>query len=414
MCRIANFQEKMTSSTLLKDHASTQTLRILMVVPYYPYPVMGGLEKQAHELARALAQGTISITVIGVRFMETHPVTEEVDGIEVLRLPWPKNRHFRFASSALSLAAVMLKRRHRYDVVHVHQHSWFGLSAVVIARLLRKPSLIKLPNVGDYGIPGMQRMRFGWLRVRLLKLADGIVSMSEESGRELAAIGHAPARVFWTTNGISVGAQIDTHECTRASGKPLRVVFVGRLMEQKGIVPLLHAWRSVLDRTSTPCVLELWGDGPLANAVRTTCTTLGLSDHVVLRGHVDGVRESLKSADIFVLPSLNEGNSNALLEAMAAGLPFVATCVGGTPLLVGNEGAPWLCSPGDAEELASKLAQLIDGDGQRDGLGKAMRFRIERYFDIRQVATSYMSAYRCLAEGRRDDLSSCRATWPNE
>jgi glycosyltransferase involved in cell wall biosynthesis len=387
-------------------------MRILMVVPFYPYPIMGGLEKQAHELARALSQSAISVTAVGVRFHGKHPATEVVDGVEVVRLPWPQSRFIRFITSACSLVMVMMKRRHDYDVVHIHQHSWFGLSAVLIARLLGKPSLIKLPNVGNFGIPGMQKMRFGWLRVRLLKLADGIVSMSQESGRELEAIRYAPTRVFWTTNGITLGTSTHTHRDNRP--ELLRVVFVGRLMEQKGIVSLLHAWQIVVSRTSSPCVLELWGDGPLAGSIKETCSALGLTDRVVMRGHMDGVREKLNDTDIFVLPSLNEGNSNALLEAMAAGLPCVATRVGGTPLLVGSEGAPWLCEPGEAEELADKLVPLIENDTLRKELGQAMRSRIEKYFDIRQVATSYASAYRCLLEGHRDDLSSCRTTWPAE
>src|SRR5690606_8036606 len=133
---------------------------------------------------------------------------------------------------------------------------------------------------------------------------------------------------------------------------------------------------------------------------------------VMLRGHVDGVREKMKNADVFVLPSLNEGNSNALLEAMAAGLPIVSTRVGGTPLLVGNEAAPWLCEPGDIDALADRLTRLIEDESTRKALGVAMRSRVEQYFDIGKVASSYTCAYRCLLQSRRDDLSACRETWP--
>ena len=385
-----------------------------MIVPYYPNPVMGGLEKQAHELSRALTNDSISVSAIGVRFEETHSQNENVDGVDVVRLPWPSNRPLRFISSALSLANAMFTRRYNYDVVHIHQQSWFGLFAVLFARLLRKSSLIKLPNVGNFGIPGMRNQRFGWLRIRLLKLADGIISMSEESGRELASIGYSPARIFWSTNGISVGERPDSCKRHHEKDEPVRVIFIGRLMEQKGVVPLLHAWKRVLNSVSVPCILELWGDGPLASEIRAVCDKLELSDHVVMKGHVTGVREKLGQADVFVLPSLNEGNSNALLEAMAASLPFVATGVGGTPLLVGSEGEPWLCDPGDTEALAQKLERLLDESALRKKLGLAMRLRIERYFDIRRVAASYTSAYRCLVEGRRDDLSACRDTWPTE
>lgn len=385
--------------------------RVLMVVPYYPYPVAGGLEKQAHELARALCARGGAVLALGVRFSPGQPASQTVEAVRVSRLPWQGNKGVRFLVTALGLAWVMLRDRHDYDVVHIHQHSWFGLSALVLARALGKPSLIKLPNVGDYGLPGMSRMRLGWLRLRLFKLADGVVSMSEESGRELAAIGYPATRVFWTTNGISLRPRpVPADE--RAADEPLRVVFVGRLMAQKGIDLLLRAWKSVVARVPVPCRLEIWGDGPLAPELRRECERLGLAGTVEFKGHVSGVREALPAVDVFVLPSLNEGNSNSLLEAMAAGVAVVATRVGGTPLLVGKAADEWLCEPGDVDGLADRLAVLLADSARRQGLGQAMKNRVDHYFDIEKIASSYSMAYDRLKNGRRDELSACRLTWP--
>lgn len=385
--------------------------RVLMVVPYYPYPVAGGLEKQAHELARALCARGGAVLALGVRFSPGQPASQIVEAVQVSRLPWPGNKGIRFLSIALGLAWVMLRDRHDYDVVHIHQHSWFGLSALVLARVLGKPSLIKLPNVGAYGLPGMSHMRLGWLRLRLFKLADGVVSMSEESGRELAAIGFPATQVFWTTNGISLRSEL-VPAGEQGAGEPLRVVFVGRMMAQKGIDLLLRAWQSVVARVSVPCRLEIWGDGPLATELRRECERLGLVGTVEFKGHVSGVREALPAVDVFVLPSLSEGNSNSLLEAMAAGVAVVATRVGGTPLLVGKVADKWLCEPGDVAGLADRLATLLADAVLRQRLGQAMKDRVDRYFDIEKVAASYSMAYEHLKNGQREQLSTCKLTWP--
>jgi glycosyltransferase involved in cell wall biosynthesis len=382
-----------------------------MIVPYYPYPVSGGLEKQAHELAHSLVAQGRGVKVLAVRFSPSHPAHEVVDGVPVTRLGWPASKVLRFLTTALGLARVLFRDRHDYDVIHIHQHSWFGLSAVLLARLIGKPCLIKLPNVGDYGLPGMSGMHLGWLRIRLFKLADGVVSMSEESGRELDAIGFPPGRVFWTANGISLPQKRASGDY-RQKNDPLRVVFVGRLMKQKGIVTLLRAWKKVVSNSTASCALEIWGDGPLASDLVKEREALGLSGSVVFKGHVSGVRDAMRSVDIFVLPSLNEGNSNSLLEAMAAGLAVVATRVGGTPLLVGAAGDDWLCEPGDVDTLAEKLIALLNSPDTRKCLGQAMEDRAHRYFDIQKIAASYSAAYDVLRDGRREQLSSCRLTWP--
>jgi len=108
--------------------------------------------------------------------------------------------------------------------------------------------------------------------------------------------------------------------------------------------------------------------------------------------------------DVFVLTSTIEGNSNAVLEAMAAGLPIVSTSVGGTPMQVGAAGREWLIAPGDRQGLAQKLIRLVEDPEVRRDLGAAMRTRIRDHFEISHVARNYAKAYRLIAAGRRDQV----------
>lgn len=378
--------------------------RVLMFVPQYPPPVVGGLEKQAHLLSRTLADAGWAVSVISGRIHAQQPPLEVLDGVSVRRVRWPQTRVLRFLTSSIAIGLSLWSVRNDVDVVHVHQHSWVGLFVIVMARFLGKPVLTKLPNVADLGIPGLLAMTFGSLRKQLLFLSDAIVSMSHVSHSELVDAGYPPHRILGVPNGISLTQQ-SVANGRRSTVARCRVVFVGRLSEEKRIDVLLAAWSAVCIIQRADATLEIWGDGPLSPSLKALSDALGLAGTVTFMGHVDDVSRRLRDADIFVLPSCAEGNSNAVLEAMTAGLPVISTRVGGTPMLVGNEGAEFLCEPGDAQSLASLLLRLIEAPELRSVLGAAMRRRVETHFDIKHVARVYGSAYELLVNGRRDHVA---------
>lgn len=384
--------------------------RVLMVAPYYPHPIAGGIEKQAHELAQALHAAGVQVLALGVHHASGQRDTEEVDGIPVHRLPWSESKLRRYLYTPFHLFAALVRARGRYDVVHVHVPSWFGLMAIVFAKLLVRPVLTKLPNIGAKGIPGMRAGRWGGAAVAILRLSDAIVAMSQESIEELRDIGFPMSRTLTTTNGIMTSASGANR--LRDNGGQLRVVFVGRLVEQKGVRVLLRAWQLVHKGGALDAILEIWGEGPQRNELERLAKELGIDDRVVFRGHVDGVGRKLEEATLFVLPSFLEGNSNSLLEAMVAGLPVVATRVGGSPALLGPDGAAWLVEPGDAEALAGKLRALLADATTRRKLGMRMRARVEQYFDIRRVAKTYRRAYNLLASGDANRIHECKDSWP--
>jgi glycosyltransferase involved in cell wall biosynthesis len=377
--------------------------RVMMAVPQYPFPVVGGLERQAHELAKALLELGIEVQALSGKVEPSQPSRETVEGVLVHRIPWSRRKWLRFIRTPFDLLRVLCAQRNNYDVIHLHQYSWFGLFMILTARVIGKPILTKLPNVAGNGIPGMLASRFGALKLTILKLSDALVAMSEESLRELEAVGFQKGRTLATPNGIRLfKGKSNTPKKTRPGGKVCRVVFVGRLTEQKAIDDLLFAWAEVVRGGGHSAELELWGTGQLKPKLTQLCCDLGVLDTVIFKGHVDPVRDSLGEMDIFVLPSRVEGNSNALLEAMEAGLPIVSTRVGGTPMLVGKTGEAFLIDVGDRPALAKCLSELTRNTSLRERLGEAMRQRVVEYFDINSVARTYASAYQRLAVGARD------------
>jgi glycosyltransferase involved in cell wall biosynthesis len=378
--------------------------RVLMVVPQYPYPAIGGLERQAHELALALRRLGTDVQVVSARVMPTQPDLEDVEGIPVHRIPWTHRRWARFLRMPLHLFVALYRLRRSYDVVHLHQHSWFGLYTILIARLLGKPILTKLPNVGVFGVPGLRAGRFGLLKLKILFGSDALVAMSAQSLQELRIAGFPIQRVLAVPNGISL-LQPASRLAESARPRPsiCKVVFVGRIAEEKRVDLLLEHWASVQRQCPGEAELEIWGSGPLQTTLQRRCAELGLSKSVIWRGHVEGVRSRLPTMDIFVMPSVAEGNSNAILEAMAAGLPIVSTPVGGTPMLVGPQGTQLLFDLKD-DSLARTLIRLIRDGQTREAVGAQMSIRVADHFNIQQVAHVYVSAYQLLTTRKAGEI----------
>lgn len=380
-------------------------LRVLMAVPQYPYPVVGGLERQSHELAKALSELGIDVQALSGKICSSQDSQEFVEGILVHRIPWSQNKVVRFVRAPFDLLKVLFQQRCKYDVVHLHQYSWFGLYVILACNMIGKPVLTKLPNDGVYGLPGVAKSRLGWLKLAIFKRTDAVVAMTRASIKELEEIGFPLTRVLFAPNGIRI-----FHNDINKKGRIIkkddicRVVCVGALREQKGLDDLLYAWSFVVAKTKQFLQLELWGVGPLENELKELCNKLSIKNSVVFRGYVESVREKLTEMDVFVLASKGEGNSNAILEAMAAGLPVVSTRVGGALMQVGDVGARFLVEPGDRLSLCSCLLELIEDQELRAHLGAQMFQRVMSSFEIHQVALNYISSYVHLVARRRDQL----------
>lgn len=381
-------------------------MRILMAVPKYPFPIIGGLERQAHELAKALVRRGHVVHAVSSRFDAVQAAFEVIDGVQLHRVKWIGIRPARFLLFPFSLSQVLLKLKRDVDLVHVHSVSWFGAFVTLLAKALGLPVISKLPNIGDFGIPGMRRGPFGSLRIALFKSSDAIIAMAPESVAELDAIGYPAARVLKVTNGIPLAPALSRKP--RTSGT-VTVIYVGRLLPQKGLSDLLHAWSSVKARATRGIKLRMIGDGPQTKELRALAAALDLGETVDFFGYCADVPAELAKANLFVLSSYAEGNSNAILEAMSAGLPIVATRVGGAPIQIGNDGERFLVPAGDRQALADALLELIEDEALQLCLGAAMRARIERMFAIDRVAAIYEQAYELIVSGRRQRVGQLNA-----
>lgn len=178
------------------------------------------------------------------------------------------------------------------------------------------------------------------------------------------------------------------------SGRSARLVTTGTLIWTKGYEYLLSAIRLLTER-GEPVRLDVIGDGPERQRVLYTIHDLGIQDAVTLRGKLapEAVRDCLQQADVFVLSSLSEGISNAVLEAMSCGVPVVTTDCGGMREAV-TDGVEGLVVPvRDPESMAAALGRLINDPELRRRMGEAARQRILREFTLERQIDQWMELF---------------------
>ena len=364
--------------------------RVRMIISRYP-PVVGGAERQCALLASALVRRGVELEVLTGRWRPGTPRRELRDGVRVERhlvLGLPGSDRLLHGGTWPYVATLALRLRDGWgDLWHVHQAE----EAAWLASRMRgkRPLLVKLAASGPDGeMERFESGRRGPFRARMLRaLLDSpahFVAVNAALEEELRSRGVPVGRIHRIPNGVAIGPVASPPEAP-----PVRLVFTGRLAAQKRLDLLLEAlaplagWR-----------LELAGDGPERARLERLARGLELEGRVAFLGEVDHVGEVLARSHAFVLPSRSEGISNALLEAMAAGLAPVVSRIPGNEETVEDGESGLLVAPGDVEAWREALGRLVGSADLRARLGEGARRRAGEEFSIERVADGYLALYR--------------------
>lgn len=314
----------------------------------------------------------------GVRFIELEHVRRRLS-------PW------RDFLGLLELAAVV--RRERPHIVHANSAKAGALGRLA-AWLTRVP--IRVYTVHGWAFTahgGASSALYRWAERLLRPLTTVTICVADSerrAGLEARTCDEA------TTVVIHNGVDLPRTRALDARSGPHRLVMVGRLQAPKDALTLVRALAALRQR---PCEAMIVGDGPDRPAVEKEVRRLGLDSVVRLVGARNDVAELLAAADLFVLSSRSEGLPLSILEAMAAGLPVVASNVGGVPEVVVEGETGFLVPPGDPQSLAAAIERLLDDSALRHRLGAAGRIRVAEHFDLASAQRAHLDLYVSLLAG---------------
>jgi glycosyltransferase involved in cell wall biosynthesis len=292
-------------------------------------------------------------------------------------------------SRSIDLAYVSMLKHDAYVTVEAGRRHGF-------------PVVLRPEGAGETGDLAWQSWgTFGRAIGKRCRQADAFVSISRAITRELAEANYDVARIHELPNGVPVPeAPWQRREGWRSSP---RAVFVGRLATEKGLNTLIDAWPRVIE-VHPRARLVLIGEGPERPALEARVRALGLSlgkDHAIdLPGSASDVTAALRDSDLFVIPSKEEGMSIALLEAMALGIPLVASSIPGNRRLVSDFKHGRLVSPEDPQSLARVILEQWGNFDRAFHMGRAARSRVQREFSITAVARNHLDLFQQLVEKR--------------
>jgi glycosyltransferase involved in cell wall biosynthesis len=374
----------------------SRPLRLLFVVGTF---TTGGAERHLIELWRRLDRREFDVTVACFR-------REGGFLAEALAVGWPVvdlgvgRRIYDLRGLAAFARLLHLVLGLRPDVVHGYL---FGpnLFAALAGRLAGVPVVA----VAKRNLDAFETPRQAWAERVAHRLATHVTAVSEAVADSVAALGVPRGRVTVIPNGVDAARFADGPSVEEArlvlgaDASPL-VGSVGCLAARKDYGTLLAALARLAGR-GTPFRAALVGDGVERAALEERASALGLAARLRFLGERPHVERLLPGMDVFVLSSREEGIPNALLEAMAAGRPCVATAVGGTPEVLRDGETGWLVPPADPGALADALADALGRPAEARRRGAAARRAVREGMSIEAMARRHADFYREAVAARR-------------
>ena len=415
--------------------------RIYIVIATF-LPSVGGAEKQAFAQGRSLRERGYETTVVTFRHNRTWPQRELIEGVPVIRVAGTllggREKLPRLLQKLSYLLAMLVmgwtlwRQRQHYDVLHVYQLSLLTLPAALLCRLAGKPMLVAVRSAGSSSstsshdkvslLAGPLDATTPWLqvdgRVNAKSDLEGLARMGKPVVRFLSSLLHSnytvvvvlssrmkstlaehgfnPTDMQLIPNGVDITRFNPAHVDTSIDGREQVAVCVSKLRYEKGIDVLLQAW-CLVHQQAPQARLIIVGDGGLRFQLECLAKSLGIANSVEFTGLQSDIPPQLHRGSLAVLPSRWEGMPNALLEAMACGLPCVATRVSGSEDIIQHGVNGLLVESEDYRDMSLALLTLLRDPLLAQKYGQAARKTVERHYSLEQVMDRYVELYQRIA-----------------
>ena len=376
-------------------------MRVLIISLWF-YPERSGSPRQSWVLAQGLAQRGVAVSAVTAQ-RPGLAARETVAGIPIHRIWARGGAGFARAGSRASYAdafAFMLAlfvflcaHAREFDILHVQQGLFPAVSAVLAALCFRKRCVITFSGTGISGnIAQLTRRWFNRLTVPILRRAAAFIVLTAEGQTEIVGAGFDPARTHIIPNGIDLAA---FPMPTQPVAAPI-IAHVARMTYEKDHATLVRALARMAHRDAH---VQFAGDGPERARIEQLARELGVHTRAHLLGETDRVAQVLANARVFVLPSLGEGMSLALLEAMATGLPCVVSDIPANRALIQDDANGLIFHTGDADDLARCLDRVLSDTALARRLGVAARQTVAAQYTVDRFIERHLALYRALTSG---------------
>ena len=361
----------------------------------YEYPPLGGGGSNACKyILEEFANRNLDVDLVTSSPSNIFETGKLGSSVNIYKLPvnkknihyWTQREIITYTWKAHKLIKNLMEEK-KYDICH----AFFGVPCGAIAYLFRKelPYIISLRGSDVPGFNDRFEFQYFFLRPLIKKVwtEAAAIAANSQGLKELALKTSPSQEINVIYNGIDVSEFYP--DFNKIDNNELRIVCVSRLIERKGIRYLINAIGKLKYNNIK---LIIVGEGNQEEELRKLAIELKISDSVDFKGYInhDRISDIYKRCDIFILPSLNEGMSNALLEAMGTGLPVIATDTGGTHELIDGNGI--IVPMGDSNAIAEAIRGLMDDPETRMRMGMRSR-EIAKGMGWSAVSEAYLKLY---------------------
>jgi glycosyltransferase involved in cell wall biosynthesis len=367
-------------------------VRILQQCIYFP-PEVGGLESHAYYLCRELVRQGHFVTMLTSRSRPELPARERMDGVDVVRKWFPRNRSpAGWTAHTLGTVPHFMRLAKRADILHAQTFA-SAVPGMLAKRRLGLPLVMTLHT--SHFLKLAQKPTWQPVLRRIIRSADWVLAASAEI-RDVALELHPHPRAEALTNGVDTDMFVPRERTPRA--KP-RLLVPRRLFHKNGVEYFIRALPLILRELDVDAVLV--GDGPEREKLEALVDELGIGAAVTFMGKLpnDAMPALVADADVAIFPSLMEATSVAALEAMSCGVPVAASRVGGLPEIV-DESVGTLFDVANPEAQAAAIVALLKSPDLAER-GRTARQRVVSSWSVARLARRHVEIYETLLREKR-------------
>lgn len=353
-------------------------LKILISVPSL---CIGGAEQMVTQLVEHIDSDKNNVKLIVLSAKQGTHIEDELENedIDIVYL----NKEIGPSINAI-IKATKIAQKFNPDIIHTHLSSFFYL--VPYARMYGVKILHTVHSKPIYEAKGIRRSILNYFYKKNIGIPVAISDLIGKEVSEVYKLNLNSIEIVYNP----VDIKRFSIESNQRHDDAIIFINIARFVEPKNHLELIQAFKEVNERNRNTRLLLL-GDGLLRNRIENKIKELNLESSVELKGNVPNVEYYLAKSDVFVLPSAYEGLPLTILEAMASGLPIIATSVGGVPDIVNKNGI--LTKPGNSEQLVHAMIELAENKELRYKMGEISKIEVQKY-DISKVTSKYEKLYK--------------------